>query len=427
MASIKQRPRKNGITYVVRWRADGGARGSKEDTETFNSEPEALVFKALVDAAGQRWPTGWVRGQGFAAKEPPPDAQPTMADMLFTDWGTRVIDRLTGIDDRTRHDYHREMRLHGSLIVHTDDDGNTTPATVANVTQDDMTDWVRAEEDGLAHPDVEDKWLRRPAKPKSIQNRHGLISQIFQAAIDRAEPLRATNPCAKTRLPDTEGSDEDMTFLERDEYQRIRIELEQLHGGDGVVIADMLVGTGMRWGELTALRVRDLNLSAGTLRVQRAWKRQPNGSYKIGSPKTKKSRRTISLSTPLVSMLRKTIAGRGPDDLVFQTKSGKTWSTAHFYTRRWVKAVEAAQAKGLTKRPRVHDLRHTHVAWLIAKKIPLPAIQARLGHETITTTVDRYGHLLRELDDEINAAVAESMAFAAPVGLQMVDSAAREA
>lgn len=416
MASIRERPRKDGITYVVRWREDG-KRDGKDEHENFSTEPEAVVFQALVNAAGQRWPTGWIPKQGF--KEPPP-AVNKRTQMLFLDWCTFVIDKLTGIDDRTRHDYHREMRLHGSLLVHTDDDGIITPATVGNVTQDDVTDWVRAEEDGLPHPDIEDKWLRKQARPKSIQNRHGIMSAIFQKALEASPPLRTTNPCAKTSLPDTEGADEDMTFLERDEYLRIRNELEGVCGGDGVVIADMLVGTGMRWGELTALRVRDLNLLQGTLRIQRAWKRQPNGSYTIGSPKTKKSRRTIALSAPLVSMLRKIVAGREADGLVFQTKKGKSWTTAHFYTRRWVKAVELAQAKGLAKRPRVHDLRHTHVAWLIAKKIPLPAIQARLGHESITTTVDRYGHLLRELDDEINAAVAESMAFDAPLKLQLV-------
>ncbi|WP_262009738.1 tyrosine-type recombinase/integrase [Streptomyces sp. FIT100] len=57
----------------------------------------------------------------------------------------------------------------------------------------------------------------------------------------------------------------------------------------------------------------------------------------------------------------------------------------------------------------MHDLRHSHASWLIAAKVPLPAIQARPGHESITTTVDRYGHLLAALDDEIIAAVEWGM------------------
>ncbi|MDF2968510.1 MAG: Integrase [Nocardioidaceae bacterium] len=51
---------------------------------------------------------------------------------------------------------------------------------------------------------------------------------------------------------------------------------------------------------------------------------------------------------------------------------------------------------------RFHDLRHTHVAWLVAGGAPLPHIQARLGHESITTTIDTYGHLLPVGDELIS-------------------------
>jgi hypothetical protein len=65
--------------------------------------------------------------------------------------------------------------------------------------------------------------------------------------------------------------------------------------------------------------------------------------------------------------------------------------------------------------PRLHDVRHSHASWLIARRAPLPAIQGRLGHESITTTVDRYGHLLDALDDEILAAVEWAMDPKAPL------------
>jgi integrase len=56
----------------------------------------------------------------------------------------------------------------------------------------------------------------------------------------------------------------------------------------------------------------------------------------------------------------------------------------------------------LCRRRHNHDLRHTHVAWLIAGGAPLPHIQARLGHESITTTIDTYGHLLPAGDELIS-------------------------
>ncbi|MFC9229973.1 tyrosine-type recombinase/integrase [Streptomyces decoyicus] len=76
---------------------------------------------------------------------------------------------------------------------------------------------------------------------------------------------------------------------------------------------------------------------------------------------------------------------------------------------------DGANLAGLTERPRMHDLRHTHASWLIGGKVPLPVIQARLGHESITTTVDRCGHLLESSDAEVVAAVEWAMNPTAPL------------
>ena len=61
----------------------------------------------------------------------------------------------------------------------------------------------------------------------------------------------------------------------------------------------------------------------------------------------------------------------------------------------WVPALVRAKEAGLTKKPRVHDLRHTNASWLIQAGVPLTVIQRHLGHESIQTTSDRYGHLDR--------------------------------
>lgn len=415
MASIVERPQKSGaITYQVKWREDGDWQN-----ERFGDSDSADKFRKLVEAHGNKWPHGWVRGQGFVERPAAP------GDVPLVDYANRYVDRLTGIDERTREDYHREVRLHLSLIEHTEPhrSDDAVPATICNITQDDINDWVRVEEDGLRDPDDPEKWWRRPADPKSIANRHGLLYCIVQAAIEATPQLRTTNCCAKTKLPRLDDhTEEEMTFLERDEYTRIAAEITDPAARD---LADWLVGTGMRWGEATALQVRDLALNSPspTANVQRAWKRAKKGSEKafyLGPPKTKKGRRMVALAPAQVDMARRLVTGMQPESYVFRTATGLNWRHANFYNRKWKPAVEAAVAKGLPKRPRIHDLRHTHVAWLIGANIPLPAIQIRLGHESIQTTVDRYGHLVRGLDDEITAAVEAAMNVPAPAGLKRV-------
>lgn len=411
MASIVERPRKGGSTFQVKWR-EGGGRDGKGQSERFGDRSQAEAFKRLVDAHGQHWPRGWVKGRGFVEEEQQP------GDMPLVVWAHRYVDRLTGIDERVRHGYRRDVDVHLSLLQHTEASGRVVDATIGNLTADDVRDWVRVQQAGARDPEDPERWVRRPAAPKSIANRHGLLSCVVQAAVEAEQPLRTRNCCKGTRLPRQDDHiAEEMCFLEGDEYNRVAEEIRDSNARD---LADWLVGTGMRWGEATGLQVRDIDLARGTASVQRAWKRRaPNEdgpSYYLGPPKTKKARRVVALTPEQLAMLRRRITGGRPESLVFTTQQGKAWRHVNFWRRQWRPAVEEAIAKGLTKRPRIHDLRHTHVSWLIAKRIPLPAIQVRLGHESITTTVDRYGHLVRELDAEITAAVSQVLGGTAPSG-----------
>jgi integrase len=96
----------------------------------------------------------------------------------------------------------------------------------------------------------------------------------------------------------------------------------------------------------------------------------------------------------VAALLEKRIEGRPADDFVFTSRTD-------FYTHVWRKLMTAMAAEGIAPF-RFHDLRHTHVAWLVAGGAPLPHIQARLGHESITTTIDTYGHLLPAGDELIS-------------------------
>lgn len=400
MASIKNRVKKDGtFTYAVLWRS-GGARGAKQDSENFDDLTAAERFRDLVNGHGQQWPPGWIRGRGFIADLRSPDE-------MFEPFAMKQIGLLTGIQGDTRTKYRRLVEQNMSPWFKSfsirDGEGGINREMVQQWIND-LEQGTRAPHDPLDHP------ARTKYKPKTISNQHGLLSAILQAAVDAEPSLRASNPCAHTRLPRLDGGEdeEEMVFLEREEYAWIY----ECMAEDAKDLTDAIAETGYRWGEVTALQPRDLRRRNGrpAIRVQRAWKRDEDGKPYMGAPKTKKSRRTTVITHKLDRMLRRRARGLAPTDLLFTGPEGNRWDAGTFRRLRWVPAIELAAEKfGLIKRPRIHDLRHSHAAWLIAAKVPLPAIQARLGHESITTTVDRYGHLLDALDDEVMAAVEWAM------------------
>ncbi|WP_026124582.1 tyrosine-type recombinase/integrase [Nocardiopsis baichengensis] len=442
MATIEQRRLKSGNTrYWVKWRL-GGTRTGDPQSEPFDTKAEAHTFKLHVEDSGHQWPEnwiprrgwapGWVPGIGWTAVQEEPDHDP----VRFADYATEFVNSLSGIEERTRFEYHRDLRLH--LIPAF---GDVDLRDVTQLTPKHVRQWVNHLQEGVPDPrtPVNPKtgrgkkkgatrgqrtgWLRPPLRAKTIQNLHGLLYIICQAAAQEDPPLRPSNPAALTRLPRTDDGEgaEDMCFLTRSEFAMLR---DAAHP-DVRDMLEVFVLTGLRYSELTGLQVRDIALrhppgaagaqnSTGVLHVRRAWRRQPDNTFELGPPKTKQSRRRIALSPRAVHLINPRLAQKGPEDFVFTTDNGAWWRHSSFYNRRWVPAVKRARALGLTKKPRIHDLRHTHVAWLIDKNVHPFKIQRRLGHMSITTTMDRYGHLVTDLDDELLAAIDDAPALAPP-------------
>lgn len=171
----------------------------------------------------------------------------------------------------------------------------------------------------------------------------------------------------------------------------------------------------MRWGELTALARRhavDTDPAKPKLRVARAWKSEQSRGYYLGKPKTKKSRRTIRVSaTVWRGLCQAGLYGLSSNQLVFHNGQGKRLPYSTFYDR-WMAAVAKAHAEGTLpdfKVPTFHDLRHSHASALISAGHSLTYVQRRLGHESIQTTSDRYGHLLPEADDAAMDTIDESL------------------
>lgn len=150
--------------------------------------------------------------------------------------------------------------------------------------------------------------------------------------------------------------------------------------------------TGLRWGELAALRVRDVQeLPCPALRVHRS---KPDGQP-VRTTKSGKSR-TVPLVEEAAALLLPRLAGRKPDALIFPNASGGYRSNNNF--KRDVHWSEVGKGR------RIHDLRHTAATLWLASGVDLKTVQAWLGHSSAKLTADTYAHYLGS--DADTAAVA---------------------
>lgn len=174
----------------------------------------------------------------------------------------------------------------------------------------------------------------------------------------------------------------------------------------------LALATGMRRGELLALKWQDINFATGTLQVRRILTHMPaklngKGGYVEAEPKTEKSRRNIAIASFALEKLKQHRVRQleeklkaGPawtdNDLVFCSTVG-----GHLHTSR----ILFAQFKGLLKKAglpdiRFHDLRHSSATMLLSIGVHPKVVQEILGHSQISMTMDIYSHVLPTMQQE---------------------------
>jgi integrase len=110
-------------------------------------------------------------------------------------------------------------------------------------------------------------------------------------------------------------------------------------------------------------------------------------------PKTRAGRRTVPMPGFVVDALRQRQDAH-PVGLVFGTRSGTPLRRSNF-RRVWVDAVSRSGLPAL----RFHDLRHSYATWLVSDGVPINVVSRLMGHEQISTTLDRYTHDARDYAD----------------------------
>lgn len=205
-----------------------------------------------------------------------------------------------------------------------------------------------------------------------------VLSSVCQYAI-RTGRLYA-NPVAGLKLPRVTSGER--RFLTDAEVGKLVAE-----AGPYGLFVRTLAYTGMRWGEATALQVRDLDVRRRRIEVQRAFV-DVNGTLVAGTPKSHQSR-SVPMPRSIARDLESLVQGRELDSLIFIAPNGGPLRFGNFRHRVWYPAVHAAGLDGFTP----HGLRHTAASLYISAGTPPKVVQRILGHASISITMDLYGHL----------------------------------
>jgi integrase len=196
--------------------------------------------------------------------------------------------------------------------------------------------------------------------------------------------------------------------------------LEALRDKPIYPIVAVALATGLRRSELLALRWQDVDLDGAALRVEQALEQTARGGLVFRAPKTRHGRRTVTLPSSTVALLREHRKaqqeqrlffglGKAPADaLVFSSWDGSPYLPATL-TLQWRRAMQRA---GLTAT--LHSLRHTHASTLIAAGLDVLTISRRLGHGSPAITLGVYGHLFKT--DDRAAAIMEAVLSAGREG-----------
>jgi len=254
---------------------------------------------------------------------------------------------------------------------------------------------------------AEREWREQGLSPYTVLKHHRLVREALQHAV--RWQLLVVNPADAVTPPRPERRE--MLALDRDQAAAL---LEAAAGNEFEVTILTALYSGLRVGELLGLRWRDVDLVNGQLRVQQAAQPVKGGGVAYAPPKTHRSRRAVSVPTPVSEALQRhrTTQTRarlaaGPawqdGDLIFAGPLGGPMSRTRLRF-----AFQRLLAEAGLPRIRLHDLRHTMATLMLAQGEHPKIVSERLGHATVGITLDTYSHVLPGLQ----AAAADRLAVA---------------
>jgi integrase len=231
-----------------------------------------------------------------------------------------------------------------------------------------------------------------------------VVSSLFKHAVEMG--LLSTSPVARIpsrQRPRSASSRPDVqawTLAEARSFLAVTAD-------DRLAIAwHLFLGTGMRRGEVAGLRWGDVDLDRSAIEVRR---NRVSISWEVAEGTTKSGKgRKVTIDSGLAAALRR----YRRQQIENQLAAGSAWEgSLHdlvlcdeigrpVHPETLTKSFNAAVASSGLPRIRLHDLRHTHATLLLADGVAAKVVQERLGHSSISVTLDLYGHVTAELEQE---------------------------
>lgn len=272
---------------------------------------------------------------------------------------------------------------------------------IAAVTSQDVEKWVQElAADGMA--------------PGTVRNHFRALGKVFRYAVRHR--LIPANPAAGTPLPRATGAQAfQPKFLTPDEIERLASELDAF-APYGLLVR-FAAYTGLRAGELAALRIRDINLLRKEVRVERTLHRVKGKGWQVGTPKSARSTRTVPiLHAELLADLHAYLAEHPRRaDAEAWLWPGHTprsplpdWDRTFDYGSFYGMVFKPALARTGLAGTRFHDLRHTYASLMFAAGIEPYKVSRWMGHGSLAITDQVYAHLY-VLDHAADAARVASL------------------
>ncbi len=212
--------------------------------------------------------------------------------------------------------------------------------------------------------------------PRTIGHVHRVMHKVLKGAVEWGVTHRNVASIAKPpKVPHAE-----IEILLRDQAQTV---LQRLRGRPIYIVVLLALTTGMRRGELLALRWRDVDFDGAKVRVEQSLEETKSG-LRFKSPKTKHGRRTIALAASVVAELRlhwkqqqeerlRLGMGKMPDDGLVLPRWDGSPRSPNSVTKEWIRALRELKLPDVS----LHALRHTHASQLIASGMDVLTISRR--------------------------------------------------